>query len=74
MARKASNPHPKQIAKGAIGNPNPTKVKSPLRLPGQPIPGNKVPKGAGVTGNPKVKRPLPNMTGSKKIGSKTVGY
>jgi hypothetical protein len=74
MARKAVTPKPKQIGSGAIGNPNPTKVKSPLRLPGQPIPGNKVPKGAGVTGNPKVKRPIQNTTGSKKIGSKTVGY
>ena len=62
--------------KGSTGSNkvNPTKTGSPLRLPGQPIPGSKVPKSAGVTGNPKVKRPLPNTTGSKKIKGKTVGY
>ena len=67
---------PRMIGKGAVGPVThaPAPNKGPLRLPGQAIPGNKVPKAAGVTGNPKVKRPIPNTTGSSKIKGKTVGY
>jgi hypothetical protein len=66
MAR-GSKGKPRQIAKGAQGPANPQRVGSKISLPGQVIPGNKVPKSAGVTGNPKVKRPVPNTTGSTKI-------
>lgn len=81
MAKSArasgSGKKPRMIGKGAVGPVThaPAPNKGPLRLPGQPIPGNKVPKAAGtVVGNPKVKRPLGNTTGSSKIKGKTVGY
>jgi hypothetical protein len=52
----AKGKKPRMIGKGAVGPVTHAPVihKNKIRLPGQAIPGNKVPKGAGVTGNPKV--------------------
>lgn len=74
MKKSGGGKKPRMIGKGAQGPANPQKTGSKLSLPGQVIPGSKVPKAAGVTGNPKVKRPVPNTTGSSKIKGKTVGY
>jgi hypothetical protein len=79
MARKAGGSggkKPRQIAKGAVGpvTKAPVLHKSKIQLPGQTIPGNKVPKSARGSSVKKNPHPIPNTTGSAKIKGKTVGY